>query len=155
MGPDTPISGAWPSQVPNGTSPQPWEHKHSRQSSISSQHSGASASSAQRAVESSILTKPQPMTEFTESPHLETESCYPIDPLARKYPKPTEDLDVREALNRKPGRWTLGHYIKGTTVRDSQEARERDPAKVARDMETKKQELLRAREEMRRLSLPK
>lgn len=78
-----------------------------------------------------------------------------MDPLTREYPRPIEDLDVREALERKPGRWTLGHYIKATPVRSLQEAREWDPEKVARDMEAKKQELMRAKDEIRGLTLPK
>lgn len=141
--------------MPNDTPQQSWNDTHSRKSSISSQDSGVSASSAQRAVESSALTKQLPTAGLTESLYPRNEPCYPIDPLAREYPKPAKDLDVREALNRKPGRWTLGHYIKETPVRDSQQARECNSEKVARDMEAKKQELLRAREEIRALSLPK
>ncbi|KAJ4425013.1 hypothetical protein N0V82_000295 [Gnomoniopsis sp. IMI 355080] len=148
-------SGAWPLQVRNDTPQQSWNDTHSRKSSISSQNSGTSASSAQRAVESSALIKQSPTAGFTDSFHPRPEPSYPVDPLARQYPKPAEDLDVREALNRKPGRWTLGHYIKDTPVRDSPQARECDSEKVARDMEVKKQELLRAKEEMRALFLQK
>ncbi|GKT44030.1 uncharacterized protein ColSpa_04211 [Colletotrichum spaethianum] len=31
----------------------------------------------------------------------------PLPPLSREYPKPTKDIDVEEALARKPGRWTV------------------------------------------------
>lgn len=139
----------------NDTPAQSWDHRHSRQSSISSQQSGASTSSAQHAVESSVLTKQPPTAEFTELLQPRPEPSHPIDPLAREYPKPIEELDVREALNRKPGRWTLGHYIRETPVRSAQESREQDPEKVVRDIEAKKQEMLRARDEIRALFLPK
>lgn len=139
MGLDTALSGAWPSQINNEVPTKPWDHANSRKSSISSQISGASATSAQ----------------FSESLYPRPEPSYPVDPLAREYPKPTKDLDVREALNRKPGKWTLGHYIKETPVRNSQQVNERDPDKIARDLEAKKQELLKAKEEIRALSFPK
>lgn len=106
-------------------------------------------------MESSALTKQPPTEKFAESLYPKPEQSYPVDPLTRNYPKPTEDLNVREALSRKPGRWTLGHYIHESPVRNSQEVQERDPDKVARDMEAKKQELLRVKEEMRALSFPK
>lgn len=31
----------------------------------------------------------------------------PVPPLSRDFPKPAEEIDVAEALARKPGRWTL------------------------------------------------
>lgn len=155
MGLDTALSGAWPSQINNEVPTKLWDHATSRKSSISSQHSGASATSAQHAVESAGLTKQPPTAQFSDSLYPRPEPSYPVDPLAREYPKPTQDLDVREALNRKPGKWTLGHYIKETPVRNSQQAHERDPEKIARDMEAKKQELLKAKEQIRALSLPK
>ncbi|KAF6820450.1 hypothetical protein CSOJ01_00706 [Colletotrichum sojae] len=31
----------------------------------------------------------------------------PLPPLSREFPKPAEEIDVAEALSRKPGRWTL------------------------------------------------
>lgn len=155
MGSDAALSGAWPSKVSNEVPIQPWDHMNSRKSSISSQYSGASATSAQHIVEASGLTKQPPTAQFSESLLPRPELSEPVDPLAREYPKPTEDLDVREALNRKPGKWTLGHYINQTPVRNFQQAQERNPDAIARDMEAKKQELLRAKEEIRALSLPK
>lgn len=155
MGLDMALSGAWPSQINNEVPTKPWDHANSRKSSISSQISGASATSAQHAVESSGLAKQPPTAQFSESLYPRPEPSYPVDPLAREYPKPTEDLDVREALNRKPGKWTLGHYIKETPVRNSQQVNERNPDKIARDMEAKKKELLKAKEEIRALSFPK
>lgn len=62
---------------------------------------------------------------------------------------------MREALSRKPGKWTLRHYIAETPVRDPEEARQKDSHKTAGELEATKQELLRAKEEIRKMALPK
>ena len=75
---------------------------------------------------------------------------HPLDPLSRKFPKPTEEVNVAEMLERKPLKWTLGHYIKTPTKEASDPFN--DKAKVAQNTEAKKVELLAAKEEMRRLA---
>lgn len=135
-----------------------------RQSSVSSSSSKNSLSSLQQALQSypaaaaaatntststsTTTTAPASHTKFPSAAH-------PIDPLSRDYPKPTEELNVREALDRKPRKWTLAHYIKETPVLDFEEAREKDRERIAREREERKQELLHAKEELRRMSLPK
>ncbi|CAN8097255.1 unnamed protein product [Discula destructiva] len=154
------------SKLPSGWSSSPLEdtahfqdHSYARQSSFSSESSEisrASASSAQQELPSiTIVSKQPPSGEFTESLLPKPDPAYPVDPLARKYPKPVKELDVREALDRKPGRWTLGHYINQNLVRDPEEVHKKDKEMIAKDFEAKKQELLRAREEIRRMALPK
>lgn len=34
------------------------------------------------------------------------------DPLSRQFPKPDQEPTLDELLARKPGKWTLGHYVK-------------------------------------------
>lgn len=135
----------------------PLSRNHTRQSSVSSESSRDSISSAQQAILPAIIadTIQPPILTFTQPYVPKTNPPYPVDALARSFPKPTEELDVKEALSRKPGRWTLAHYIKETPVRDPEEVREQDREKIARDMEAKKQELLRAREEIQKMALPK
>lgn len=142
-------------QVPHKM-PEPRDHTytHSRQSSISSESSGASASSAQRAVESSAVTEAPPTTDFLEHPLPPAIPASQMDPLSREYPKPTEEVNVSEMLKRTPMKWTLGHYIKETPIRKSLSPRE-DREQATRNLEDKKNELLKAKEEMRKLSIPK
>lgn len=78
------------------------------------------------------------------------ESAYPVDPMSRTFPKPTEEVNLDELLERKPLKWSLGHYIK-TPTREQSDPFE-DKEKIALDIEARKRELLAAKEEMRRLS---
>ncbi|ROV89559.1 hypothetical protein VSDG_08544 [Cytospora chrysosperma] len=78
------------------------------------------------------------------------EPAYPVDPLSRQFPKPTDEVNVAEMLERKPLKWTVGHYIK-TPTREVSDPFE-DKEKIAQDMEARKRELLAAKEELRRLS---
>lgn len=76
-----------------------------------------------------------------------SDPSYPVDPLSRTFPKPTEEVNVSEMLDRKPLKWTVGHYIKTPTREVS------DPFdQAAQDMEIRKAKLLAAKEEMRRLA---
>lgn len=136
--------------------PGPRDHirTHSRQSSISSESSGASASSAQRAVKSSAVTKEPPTTEHLEDVLPPAISASQMDPLSRDYPKPTEEVNVSEMLNRTPMKWTLGHYIKEKPTREPLSPHE-DREQDARTLEDKKKELMKAKEEIRKLSIPK
>ncbi|KAF3770000.1 hypothetical protein M406DRAFT_325476 [Cryphonectria parasitica EP155] len=117
----------------------PSEHTRSRQSSISSNDSGASAGSAGQQA-------PPPFHASLAEQQL--------DPLSRAYPKPAQEIDVREALARKPMKWTLGHYFKETPTREPH-AQTVDRATRALDLEAKKRELLKAKDEIRMLALPK
>lgn len=136
-----------------------------RQSSVSSSSSKNSLSSLQQALQSypaaaaaATNTSTSTSTTTTTAPASHTKfpsAAHPIDPLSRDYPKPTEELNVREALDRKPRKWTLAHYIKETPVLDFEEAREKDRERIAREREERKQELLHAKEELRRMMLPK
>lgn len=149
----------YPSAAPTETA-QSRSRAPTRQSSYSSESSGESSSSLQQALQSypgvsTTSTTPQPPVIDKEIKSATSTARHPIDPLARDYPKPAKELDVREALNRKPGRWTLGHYIKETPVLDFEEAREKDKERVEREQEARKEEMLRAKEELRKMALPK
>lgn len=151
----------YPSATPTETT-QSRSWGPTRQSSYSSEASGASSTGFQQALQSYPAvgnTFTTPITTQTPATNTETKpeprsDRHPIDALARDYPKPIKELDVREALNRKPGRWTLGHYIKETPVLNFEEAREKDKARVAREQQARKEELTRAKEELRKMALP-
>ncbi|KAK0646596.1 hypothetical protein B0T16DRAFT_390999 [Cercophora newfieldiana] len=75
-----------------------------------------------------------------------------LDPMIRHYPKPTEEIDVEAMLARKPLKGTLSHYFKN--ARDVK-IPVKTAAQQAKDFEDTKKELLRAKEEMQRLSTAK
>ncbi|KAL7809962.1 hypothetical protein V8C26DRAFT_411013 [Trichoderma gracile] len=63
--------------------------------------------------------------------------------LSRDFPKPTDEVDVKEALERQPGRWSLQGQIKANNMR-AQNATVRldDKEDKARAFEQAKRELL-------------
>ncbi|PSS03798.1 hypothetical protein BD289DRAFT_478284 [Coniella lustricola] len=123
----------------------------SRHSSVSSESSGASASSAQQATQ--LL--PQPQTPLSRETLLHPQLlAAQLDPLSRDYPKPVHEIDVREALARKPIKWTLGHYISEQSAAEPR-PKTTDRETISRDLEAKKRELLQAKEDILKLTLPK
>jgi hypothetical protein len=69
--------------------------------------------------------------------------------MTRHFPKPAEELSVEEMLSRPPQKHSLGHYVKN--ARDVK-APVVDKAKQAREFEEAKKELLRAKDELQKLS---
>ncbi|KAL7785523.1 hypothetical protein V8C37DRAFT_393920 [Trichoderma ceciliae] len=70
-------------------------------------------------------------------------SVNPLPPLSREYPKPAKDVDVQEALERQPGRWSIQGQIKANQTRaQSAASRLDEKARKARDFEAAKRELL-------------
>lgn len=111
-----------------------------------------SSSSAEQAIRaSSAATPPSPSST---SSHSSADQTGDVDPLARNFPKPTEDVDLDEMLARKPLKWTLGHYVKEASTREPSKPAE-DKDRLAQDMQAKKKEMLAAKEELRRLSASK
>lgn len=82
-------------------------------------------------------------------------SASQLDPLSRDYPQPTGEVDVSEMLNRKPMKWSVGHYIKETPSRTASSQMKEDKEEAARQMEARKRELLKVKEEMRQWALSK
>lgn len=67
----------------------------------------------------------------------------PLPALSRDFPRPAEEVDVKTALERQPGRWTIKGQMEANMRRaqqniDDEAAKE----KRARDFEAAKQELL-------------
>ncbi|ROV98434.1 hypothetical protein VMCG_07126 [Cytospora schulzeri] len=133
-------SQASPAPVPTNNKPAP-SFAQSRRSSV------GSIDSSTGAVKNMNSTATSSSASSICSPG---ESAYPVDPLSRTFPKPTEEVNVAEMLERKPLKWTVGHYIK-TPTREVSDPFE-DKEKIAQDMEARKRELLAAKEELRRLS---
>lgn len=122
----------------------------SRRSSVASRTSSVdSSSSAEQAIRSSSAATPS--SPSPTSSRSSAEQTRDVDPLARSFPKPSEDVDLDEMLNRKPLKWTLGHYVKEAATREPSKPAE-DKGRLAQDMEAKKREMLAAKEEIRRLS---
>ena len=70
----------------------------------------------------------------------------PLDPLSRTYQPMREEPSLDELLARKPAKWSLGHYVKHAKVVRGETAG--DQAQRAREFETAKRELLRAKREL-------
>ncbi|KAM6488024.1 hypothetical protein HDV62DRAFT_9837 [Trichoderma sp. SZMC 28011] len=67
----------------------------------------------------------------------------PLPPLSREYPKPVNEIDVKEALERQPGRWSIQGQMKANQIRAQHAAlRPEDKDQKARDFEAAKRELL-------------
>ncbi|RFU78935.1 hypothetical protein TARUN_3289 [Trichoderma arundinaceum] len=67
----------------------------------------------------------------------------PLPPLSREYPIPARDIDVKEALERQPGRWSIQGQIKANQMRaQNAAARPEDKDRKTRDFEAAKRELL-------------
>ncbi|PTB46410.1 uncharacterized protein TrAFT101_004135 [Trichoderma asperellum] len=70
-------------------------------------------------------------------------SANPLPPLLREYPQPAKDIDVEEALERQPGRWSLQGQMKANQKRAQIAAsRPDDKEQKTRDFEAAKRELL-------------
>ena len=67
----------------------------------------------------------------------------PLPPLSRDFPRPVEEIDVKTALERQPGRWTIKGQIEAN-MRRAQQNMDDEAAKEkrARDFEAAKRELL-------------
>lgn len=113
----------------------------SRRSSVASGTSSVdSSSSAEQAMRSSAAATPS--SPSPSSSQCSVEQTGDVDPLARTFPKPTEDVDLDEMLARKPLKWTVGHYVKEAAIRESSRPAE-DKDRLAQDMEAKKEEIRR------------
>lgn len=70
-------------------------------------------------------------------------SVNPLPPLSRDYPVPAKDIDVKEALERQPGRWSIQGQIKANQMRAQSAAlRADDKERKTKDFEAAKRELL-------------
>ncbi|OLN93944.1 hypothetical protein CCHL11_03380 [Colletotrichum chlorophyti] len=77
----------------------------------------------------------------------------PLPPLSRDFPKPTKEIDVAEALNRKPGRWTVQGAL---AVERAVPVVDEDKAKAQRRkaLEEAKRELFAASEALKTVPMP-
>lgn len=132
---------------------RPEDCRQSRHDSIFSESSGVSNSSAQDTLKCSILTK-IPAPSSTLAAILGPQSHYPVDPLCRDYSKPTGEINLDEMLAREPGKRSLAHYISEIPFREQTSAI-KDKRWVSQDLEAKKRELLEAKEQIRRLDIPR
>lgn len=84
-----------------------------------------------------------PSSPSPSSSQCSVEQTGDVDPLARTFPKPTEDVDLDEMLARKPLKWTVGHYVKEAATREWSRPPAEDKDRLAQDMEAKKEEIRR------------
>ncbi|KAK1976122.1 hypothetical protein LZ30DRAFT_753671 [Colletotrichum cereale] len=76
-----------------------------------------------------------------------------LPPLSREFPKPTKDIDVEEALARKPGRWTVRGAL--AVERPAQVVdEEKLKAQRRKALEDAKRELFAASEILKTTPLP-
>jgi hypothetical protein len=70
----------------------------------------------------------------------------PLEPLSRTFPAPTHEPSLDELLARKPGKWSLGHYVKNARVREVVGGE--DEEQRAKKFENIKRDLLRSKGEI-------
>lgn len=72
-----------------------------------------------------------------------------LPPLLREFPKPSDEIDVEQALDRQPGRWTLKGQMEANQRRAQLKDENVDMEQRARAFEKAKQELLASHESLR------
>ncbi|KAJ4292330.1 hypothetical protein N0V88_005962 [Collariella sp. IMI 366227] len=80
-------------------------------------------------------------------PRSATEVVAP-EPMSRSFPAPAEEPSMDELLARKPGKWSLGHYVKNAREATHPQAKEGEEEERKRKFEEVKGALRRAKEEM-------
>lgn len=116
----------------------------SHRSSVSSGSDFILPDAAERPVQ------PRTTTESSTSTTTSTTSPMkrnPIDPLSRDYPIPAKEIDLDEMLARPPKKWTLGHYLKETPLRETAPAVQ-DKEKRALELAAAKKDLLQGWENL-------
>ncbi|UQC78419.1 uncharacterized protein CLUP02_03896 [Colletotrichum lupini] len=81
------------------------------------------------------------------------QSKNPLPPLSRDFPKPAAEIDVEEALSRKPGRWTVRGAIaveRPVQVVDEEKVK----AQRRKALEDAKRELFASSEALKNVPLP-
>lgn len=68
----------------------------------------------------------------------------PVSPLERVYPKPEAEVNVAEALQRKPLKHTFSHHVQNTVAKSTPTPRAHD----RNDMERRKKEFLAFQDEI-------
>lgn len=86
---------------------------NSRRSSASSASTGTDASSAASSQTQALKLS----REMNPSAFVSEAPAHPLPAYAREFPKPASDIDIDEALSRKPGRWTFRGSVEASINR--------------------------------------
>ncbi|KAK4173954.1 hypothetical protein QBC36DRAFT_49166 [Triangularia setosa] len=111
---------------------------------------GSSTSSLSSSTSS--LCPPAPPRRHVTAPVIHVQPPVPgrkqirVDPLSTQFPAPVAEASLEEMLARKPGRWSLTHYVKNAKV-----VAEREVV-VVDDAEKKRREMEEVKRELRRLA---
>ncbi|KAK5990005.1 hypothetical protein PT974_08268 [Cladobotryum mycophilum] len=80
-----------------------------------------------------------------------TISANPLPPLSREFPKPEDEVDVKAALQRQPGRWSIKGQIEAAQRRTNQPSSPVDEKeRRSRDLEAAKRQLMAFHETINR-----
>ncbi|KAL2881315.1 hypothetical protein SGCOL_003265 [Colletotrichum sp. CLE4] len=114
-------------------------------------------------IQSSTTTSSRTSAEIQDRPvitpggtvttYAALQSKNPLPPLSRDFPKPTTEIDVEEALSRKPGRWTVRGSIaveRPVQVVDEEKIK----AQRRKALEDAKKELFASSEALKNVPLP-
>ncbi|KAL2263223.1 hypothetical protein VTK26DRAFT_7717 [Humicola hyalothermophila] len=132
-----------PATMNTATNNMPATHRSDSMSSAST-----SLTSTTTASSSSLANQNHHNHPGAPAPRRAQTEIGPLDPLSRTYGPVGEEPSLDELLARKPGKWSLGHYVKHAKVRHDAQGSEVDRERRARELEQAKRELLRAKEEM-------
>jgi hypothetical protein len=74
--------------------------------------------------------------------------------LRQTFPKPTDDIDMEQAMNSRPGRWSFKGQVKQQQEREAEQERRAASDKAAgkqrEDMEAAKRDLMKSFAELSR-----
>ena len=106
--------------------------------------SGESISNLQEDMSRSTSRASSPSNDSvqTSASASSTAGSWPLSPLDKDFPKPKEDINIQDALGRKPGRWTITGQMEANQQREQHMSEEAAKKKRHADFEATKKALL-------------
>ncbi|KAF9874111.1 hypothetical protein CkaCkLH20_08483 [Colletotrichum karsti] len=111
--------------------------------------------SSQSSATNSSRTSAEIQRPAVTSAPVKPKAANPLPPLSRDFPKPTEEIDVAEALSRKPGRWSIQGTITAKNARVFPPVdEEKEKAKRQQNLADVKKSLFAAKDSLKDIPMP-
>ncbi len=119
-------------------------------STINSSEDSYFATGSMSTSDSSLASTPNGSIKMTSDEFVSEAPVHPLPAVAREFPKPSEEINVDEALAREPGRWTIQGQREANRRREQLAAARNAESEDARAkaLETAKRDLLTAYDQM-------
>ncbi|KAK4165307.1 hypothetical protein QBC43DRAFT_287857 [Cladorrhinum sp. PSN259] len=148
VGAGSPDSGLSISYFPDMSSSDKHLSPHPCPSCKRSPSMSSSISSDASSINSDVRPALLPRTSTSNLTPIPTPALVPgrvkhvVDPLSREFPKPAHEPTLDELLARKPGKWSLNHYVKNAKDISLQPEQPANVEARRREMEEAKRRLL-------------